>query len=372
MMIHLLRNQLWLFLGFSIAFLLLFLPVAASAVENASSTDTAASGTAETTAAADDDTDANEYEDIDIDENPATNWFSLQWRNIREPIQLLFTFDPVKKAEKAIAFAEERQIIAEKIIQESASPEALERAERVLERSESLAQRAGGRIENLLENPSQRATTLLRNLTIFSVRGEERLDRIEQQVPEEQLERFYQFRDRVTERAATINKRIEENQNIPEEVKERAASIRENLTERVEYRQEFREKLRAITDGGVSEDEKQDLQLLLQERKKQFTVNKEKVQQGVANVERIIEEKKQELEQAVLEGSEQAEMQLERLNKAEQRLEETKDRAQERAAVRKEQVLERRNERDERRASRNTTDDNSDESLSQEEVNTVE
>lgn len=323
MTLSIVRRQVWLFAAFAALFFVFMAPLTASAAEDESASSTQADET---------------YEDIDVDEDPSTNPWALRWRNFREPIQLLFTFDPVKKAEKAIRFAEERQIIAEKIIEAGASEEAVERAEELLERAQELAERAQERAEEFLENPDDRAQRLIRNLTAFDVRGEDRLDRIEGRVPEEKLEDFYAFRDRVTDRAAKVQERIENSDRIPEELQERAAERKEALLKRRELQDSFREELRAITADGVDDDEKEALHDLLEQRR---DAHKETVSM-IRQKEEAMEARKESLEEAAEDGDERAAAALDRMEDHEEAMEARKEAMDSRREDRRDRMDDRR------------------------------
>ncbi|MFH0845870.1 MAG: hypothetical protein V1851_00490 [Patescibacteria group bacterium] len=68
--------------------------------------------------------------------------FGLWWRGIKENFSLTFTFDAEKRADKVIAFAEERMKIAEEFLANSDDEGVIAKAEKVMERAQELLKKA--------------------------------------------------------------------------------------------------------------------------------------------------------------------------------------------------------------------------------------
>ncbi len=231
------------------------------------------------------------------DETPG-NW-GLFWRGVRERVSVAVTFDPVKKAEKQLKFAEERMLIAEKMA-ESDNEKIQARAEKMIEKAQGYMEKVEARKDKWLENKDERVQKLLQNVATHQVRREGVLDRIEARIPEDKMEKWQEMREKTLEGSHRLLGAIE-NENIPEKVKEHLQGIKirveEHLQEVKQFNEQKRELKQAVKEGV--EDAKIELQQLHEQR-----------QEILQQRKNDFEHKKEELKTAAEAGDKQAQRQL--------------------------------------------------------------
>jgi hypothetical protein len=208
-----------------------------------------------------------------------TGW-NLFWFGVRERVSLVTTFDPVKKAEKALKFAEERTKIAERLADITENPKAEERINTMLERAARLEQQADKVKDKLLENPDARAQLLLKNLINFKERKEEVFLKLEEKLAPEQLERLENLRSQAEEKSRSLMNALE-NANIPEEVREHLEQVKMRIEEHREQVELFRDEQKELLDRVKSGDDtaKEELETLREDRAAEIKLNVEERQE---------------------------------------------------------------------------------------------
>lgn len=262
-----------------------------------------------------------EVEVEEIEEEPTG--FGLFWRGVRERVSLTFTFDPVKKAEKIVKYAEERMAIAERIAEARPDDErAQQRVANVLERANALIAQAEERKAELLENPDDRARRALKNLANHNLRREHVLDRIEQRIPEDRLEAFQERRAEFAAQGRRLLNAIN-NENIPEEIRAHLEAVRDRVEDKAEEVRQFRAAHKELLEAARSGDEDAQARLEnLRETRKGNVEEGERVRTRAA-----------ELRGEVRNGNRDAIDELRRLNGAEERrIQEHRENLKDRAA----------------------------------------
>ena len=179
--------------------------------------------------------------------------FGFWWSNLSEQISLVLTLDPVKKAEKQVKFAEEKIKLAEYITQNSTDVKIQEKARQMLEKANVYIQRVEERKDDLLQKADNRVAVLLRKVIRHQVNKELVMQKMEEKLPPEKLEQFYELRDRIEIQRekflAAMNDSV-----VPQTVKDKAVEARARVEaaaqERVEFRQQQKEILEKIKEGN--------------------------------------------------------------------------------------------------------------------------
>src|SRR3990167_8601836 len=121
------------------------------------------------------------FEGIEIEKpTKAPSRFGSFFRNIKENVSLAVTFNPNKKAEKAIKFAEERMLIAEKFISETTDEKAKNQAQKHLKRAKKMMEKADVQQEKALKKPNEDTKRLLENRAKQFEHQKEIFDRLEE------------------------------------------------------------------------------------------------------------------------------------------------------------------------------------------------
>ncbi len=209
-------------------------------------------------------------------EETSTSPWKLFVLGVRERLSLLTTFDPVKKAEKALKFAEERTKIAEKLAEKADDPKVQERLDKVLKRAASLEERADSVKDRLLDNPDARKKLLLKNLLNFKEHKEEVFSKLEEKLNPEQVEKLKQLHSQAEEKSKALLNALE-NENLPEEIREHLEGVKAKMEENKKEAEEFRGAQQELIDRIKSGDEaaKEELQTLREDRAAEIKVNVE-------------------------------------------------------------------------------------------------
>lgn len=280
-------------------------------------------------------TDELDDVELDIPEEVPTGW-GLFWRGVRERVSVAFTFDPVKKAEKQLVFAEERMAIAEKIAENTDNENAQERAEKMVERAQEFMAKVGENKDKWLEEGGERAEKLFKNVATHQVRVQKSFDRIELNLPEDKLEKWDELREKAEEKGQNFVNALQKG-NVPEQVREHLENVKQRVENHLEtvkqYRDEKKELLEAVKSGD--ENAKEGLEVLHEERKQELEQNREQYKEKME----VRKEVKDDLRESAMEGDEQAKKQLKVMNNAEniaqerveKRLENTAEKLEDRA-----------------------------------------
>lgn len=117
--------------------------------------------------------------------------FGLWWRSLSERVSLALTFDPIKKAEKQVKFAEERMLIAQKIAEKNPNdPVAQAKAAAMIDRANTFIDDVGKQKDTLLRNPGTALNQLLHDVAAHAAHRVEILNTIEAKLPEDKVPEF--------------------------------------------------------------------------------------------------------------------------------------------------------------------------------------
>lgn len=305
----------------------------------------------------------DEFEDLDVETAPSEppSQFGLWFRGLKENLTVALTFDPVRKAEKQMKFAEERMQLAE-LMANSTIPAVREKAQNMVDRASAFMEKVEAH-KAKWENASKkdRVKKLLRNAATFELRNEQRLDRIEAFLPEGELEKFHALRDKSVERSKRLLNAIN-NENVPEEVRAHLQSIKDRIETRADEREALKSRRQKLLDeakeGGVEARERlqnffkdakakskarfekwnekkeeirklkidaaagdEDAKAKLHDAKKKGQELKANIKAKKEAVKEKVEAKKQDLKEKAADGDEDAKAKLKTLKKAEDKLE---------------------------------------------------
>ncbi|PIT93751.1 hypothetical protein COU00_02700, partial [Candidatus Falkowbacteria bacterium CG10_big_fil_rev_8_21_14_0_10_43_11] len=146
--------------------------------------------------------------------------FGFWWRNLAERVSVALTLDPVKKAEKQVKFAEEKIKLAEYIVQNSSDIKAQEKAQQMMEKANEYIRRVEERQDDLLQKADERAAVLLKNVVRHQANKEAVLQKLEEKLPPEKLDKLYELRERAEAQRKKFLAAME-NSAVPQAVKDK-------------------------------------------------------------------------------------------------------------------------------------------------------
>jgi hypothetical protein len=196
-----------------------------------------------------------ELDDVRVNENTVValpGKFSLAWRSLRERVQLLTTFDAIKKAELELRFAAERETLATAVLTgKDRSEITLARAASIIARSEQFVSRATARIEAFSDVDMVRAEAILERLNEYELRVEERIARLEARADVQHAATTLrdEARDRLRQTASSSSRllRALDNEALPEEARATLEVHAERIEDRLKQVQERREQRATVT-----------------------------------------------------------------------------------------------------------------------------
>lgn len=167
--------------------------------------------------------------------------FGMFWRSFKENVSLTFTFNPVKKAEKRIAFAQENIVTANYILENSTDEKSQEKAQKMFEHANSFIEKAQEKKEFFEQNPDEAKARMLQNLATLEVNSQKLLTKMEGKFPVEKLERLAELETKINERQERFLSGFLNNPNIPEEVKQNMVEIKAEIATKQEERMQEKE-----------------------------------------------------------------------------------------------------------------------------------
>lgn len=203
---------------------------------------------------------------VDPAEKPSG--FGLLFRDIRERVSLVLTFDAVEKAEKQVKFAEERLKIAEKIAAESSDPAAQARALKVVERAERFLNNVAERSEAWAEKRDDRVNRLMKNIATHQANRWTVIEKLEEEFGE--APRLDRLREKAEAGQGLLN--AIDNENIPPEVREHLQNVKARIDASAKIKMELKERKQDLLDRAKSGDAsvKEELKKLQEERKEKL------------------------------------------------------------------------------------------------------
>ena len=178
----------------------------------------------------------------------APSAFGRLWFNVRERVSLALTFDPVKDAEKRLAYAEKRMNMATAIAESSDDPVVQAKAEVMIQRAQALTEKIATKKESWLNDKDQdKVKVLMEKITKYESKKQEIFDRLEEKVSPDNLEKLQELRQTGLEKSQRLMN-VLSNENISEETKQKLEAIKTRVETRLkevkqlnEQRKELRE-----------------------------------------------------------------------------------------------------------------------------------
>jgi len=231
------------------------------------------------------------------------------WQGVKEQVTLWTTIDPVAKAEKLNEFAEKRMVMAQALAEKAENnPKLQERAQKMVEKAEKFMQQITDRKDKIAEKQTERAQKVLQKAAEQSLHRQEIINKIEEKLSPENLQKLEAIRLRGLENSQKIIEVIG-SENVSEETKahleEVKAKIETHLLEVKTFVEEKKvllekaqqgdetaiEELKAIHQERVQtrEERKEEVKTMMEEKRE---VRKEVIQEVKENRQELIEKAK--------------------------------------------------------------------------------
>ncbi|OGY89531.1 MAG: hypothetical protein A2927_00830 [Candidatus Komeilibacteria bacterium RIFCSPLOWO2_01_FULL_45_10] len=166
-----------------------------------------------------------------------TNTFGYFFKNLGQTIKATLTFDPAKKAELMLKFANERLLEAQKLAEQNPSDEKVQAMiAKAQEKYQKLMEKAQTRVEKLKEKNDSRAEQLLDKLADRQLKHQQLMENLEEKMPnltEEQKQKLEQLREQALERYSQFVEKVEQHK---EKVRERLEKVIDNNNEQMNLR----------------------------------------------------------------------------------------------------------------------------------------
>jgi len=243
-------------------------------------------------------TEDNEYEGIVVDEQTSVpSEFGLFIRSIRERLALALTFNNNLKAERAIKYAEERLLIAEKMYEKSDGEKLRLRARRMLEIANNMMDESENKEDVALENPNEETERLLRNRAKQLERHRLIMDRLEEKATDKTKDEILELREEMALRARRLENAIQ-NEKISEEIRDHLQDVKDRIEAHALEIRKHIEAAKALRERAAQGEEKAEEELKqLEERRREMV--KQKVEETKELIERRREILQQELEDKI-------------------------------------------------------------------------
>ena len=217
----------------------------------------------------------------------AFGWFM---RDVKERLSLLVTINPLKKAQKQIAFAEQRVQAAKELAEANPEDEKIQkRVQKEVDRAEKLLNRVEAKKEKWLAGDKDKVNKLVERISKGEKIRQRHLDKIEENLPEDKKEKFQEKREKILEKQKSLLQKIEES-DLPEEVKEHVLSAKQKNLERHQELKEFLEEKKEILSQENSEERIEKLKELHQDRKVILEKQREERKEDREELKEIIKE----------------------------------------------------------------------------------
>lgn len=254
------------------------------------------------------------YEGIEVEAQMSVpSRMRLFWRNMRERVSVALTFNPTEKAEKAVKYADEHLLLAERLFENAQSERVRRQAFENLEKAKAWMERLRTSQEQAVEQNDQNLGRLLRNRATQFERQRRIMDRIEEKANDKQ-DRILEFREQLVEEHRRLENAIE-NENIPEDVRRRLEKVSERIeTHAQQVREDVREAqaLRETAKAGDEEAQGQ-LEQFRERRQEAIRVQREQREKLKEEFEEKFDTKLDELFSKSEKGDENAAAFLERI-----------------------------------------------------------
>lgn len=178
---------------------------------------------------------------------------SLFFKDLKERASLYFTFDKVKKAQKRLKYAEERMKMIDKLSDMANDPKVARKIDKMIKKADDFLKDIKIDDKDFLKDLGEKKDKFLENISKHRVNREIVLDKVEDRVPLEKLDKFRERR-RVSEVASVefIKNLINNDElgdDLKEVIKENSRRLRVLLKNRERTRQEVDDFLNRMKNG---------------------------------------------------------------------------------------------------------------------------
>ncbi|MBU0727122.1 hypothetical protein KKA95_00380, partial [Patescibacteria group bacterium] len=156
--------------------------------------------------------------DIEPISGEVPSGFGMWWRGVKETIDLTFTFDSEKKAEKRLKYAEENMQMAA-VLADSDSPKAQEKIEKLIGKAQKHMNKIEKTRDKWFDEGSENSQQLVGNIVRHNLNRETIMDMFEEKMPKDRLDGIQWMREEGLESGRRLMNALT-NENIPEPVKE--------------------------------------------------------------------------------------------------------------------------------------------------------
>ncbi|MBU1613328.1 hypothetical protein KKC87_02775 [Patescibacteria group bacterium] len=270
--------------------------------------------------------------------------WGLFWRGVRERVSLAVTWNPVKKTEKLMTFAEERVKLAEVMAEKAGDNLELQnRATKMLEKSDEFMKRVVERRDQILQKDDERLQKIMERAEKQVLHREEVIGKIEARLDPQRIEKLQELRQEGLESSRRLFNAIG-NDNISAETKAHLEEIGQNIDAHLQDVKSFliekKDLLQRVQSGDETakeeliqlRDERVENAKQLRQEKKELLQEKVEVKREVINE---IKDVKNELREAVKSGDVEAKEKLQQINQVQlENKEKLLDRVEERREFR--------------------------------------
>ncbi len=177
----------------------------------------------------------------------------LFFKDLKERASLYFTFDKIKKAEKRLKYAEERIRMIGKLAEKADDPRVAKKIDKIIKKADGFLKDIKTDDKDFLKDFGEKKAQFLENISKHRVNREIVLDKVEDRVPLEKLDKFRERR-RVNEVTSQefIKNLIDNDElgdDLKEVVKENSRRLRVLLKNRERTRQEVDDFLNRMRNG---------------------------------------------------------------------------------------------------------------------------
>lgn len=212
--------------------------------------------------------------------------FGLLWQDVRERVSLMFTFDPVDKAEKRIMYAERRMEMAQQLVANES--EALQqRGQHMIERAEQYMARVEQKKETWVQKAEERTERIAQRIGDYQEHREYVMDILENTAPEDRAEAIQALREEFSAQGTRLLNALD-NENIPEQVREHLTEVKERIETHAQEVQVHRERVQELKKEKPSVDVDPEIQQIREERREhvQERVEQHKLEQPMKQLNR--------------------------------------------------------------------------------------
>jgi len=226
--------------------------------------------------------------------------WGLFWLGLKERISLAVTFDPVKKADKLVTFAQERLDLAQAMAQKAGDDPVLQRrSQQMVEKADEFMKKLEDRKEQILQKADERSQRVLNKAAAQITHREEVINRIEARLSSDDLGNLQKLRQKGLEDNARLLNAIN-NENISPETKAHLEDVKQRIDTHLEEVKTFLTEKKDLLEKAQNgdEDAREELKNL---REQMVSSTKERME---ANQE-LMQEKREVREEVRIQSAQQ-------------------------------------------------------------------